>query len=223
MSIDSPEPPASLHDRLLSPPQRMMAAAALGACVFALSPSDWRLSARLLAGWDAGGLLYIALAAMVMRNGTPEAMRRRAMLYDEPRISFVILTMLAIVISYVAIFLEFSAAKTAPGGPLIPLALGAFTLFVSWALTHTMFTLHYAHLQYGSGPAARGIQRPEKGELNYTDLFYFSFLIGCATEGSDFVSTNSAMRRFMIVHSIVAYFFNVVIIAMTISVISSLI
>ena len=223
MSAEDSEPSTALPDRLLSPRQRMMAAAFMGGFVFAILPSDWRLSARLLAGWDAGGILYIVLAAMVMRNGTVEAMRRRAVLYDEPRISFVILTMLAIVISFVAIFFEFSAAKTAPGGPFVPLALGAFTLFVSWALTHTMFTLHYAHLHYGNGPAARGIQRPEKGELNYTDLFYFSFLIGCATEGSDFVSTNSAMRRFMIVHSIVAYFFNVVFIAMTISVISSLI
>ena len=223
MTTETPDPSASLHERLISPHQRMLAAAVLGGFVFAILPSDWRISTRLLAGWDAGGLLYIVLAAMVMRNGTPEAMRERAVRYDEPQISFVILMMLAIVVSFVAIFFEFSAAKTAPGGPFVPLTLGVFTLFVSWALTHTMFTLHYAHLHYGNGPAARGIQRPEKGELNYTDLVYFSFLIGCATEASDFVSTNSAMRRFMIVHSIVAYFFNVVIIAMTISVISSLI
>jgi uncharacterized membrane protein len=149
-------------------------------------------------------------------------MRRRAELYDEPQLSFVVLTLLAVAASFAAIFVEFSAAKTAPQ-PLIPIALGAFTLIVSWALTHLMFAMHYAHLQYGTGLAAGGIVRPEKGNLNYTDILYFSFLIGCATETSDFVSVNSAMRRFMIVHSVVAYLFNVVIIALTISVISSFI
>lgn len=213
----------SLIDRLFSPHQRLLFAAFCGGFVYAVLPDVWRWSTRALCGWDVGALVYIGMAALIWRGATPDDMRRRAMLYDEPQLSFVLLTMLAIVASFVAIFFEVSAAKTAAGGPVFPLALGGFTLFISWALTHTMFTMHYAHLQYGDGPAARGIQRPEKGEINYTDLLYFSFLIGCATEVADFVSTNSAMRRFMIVHSVVAYFFNVVIIAMTISVISSLI
>ena len=76
MSLDSPEPSATRPDRFLSPHQRMIAAAFLGGFVFAILPSDWRLSARLLAGWDAGGILYIVLAAMVMRNGTPDARPR---------------------------------------------------------------------------------------------------------------------------------------------------
>ncbi len=214
--------PVSLLDRFASPHARIFAAAFCGGVVYALLPDSLRWSMRVLAGWDCGALLYIALAAIMMRDGTPDEMQRRAALYDEPQLSFVILTLLAVAASFAAIFVEFSAAKTAPK-PLIPIALGAFTLIVSWLLTHLMFTMHYAHLQYGTGLAAGGIVRPEKGHLNYTDLLYFSFLIGCATETSDFVSVNSAMRRFMIVHSVVAYLFNVVIIALTISVISSFI
>lgn len=209
-------------DRLFSPHRRILVAAFFGGLVYALLPDTLRWSMRALAGWDCAALLYVALAAAVMRNGSPEEMRRRAALYDEPRLSFVILTLLAVAASFAAIFVEFSAAKTA-AQPLIPIALGAFTLIVSWLLTHLMFTMHYAHLHYGDGLAAGGIVRPEKGNPNYTDFLYFSFLIGCATETSDFVSVNSAMRRFMIVHSVVAYLFNVVIIALTISVISSFI
>ena len=208
--------------RLFSPHGRIFLAAFFGGAVYTMLPETLRWSMRALAAWDCGALLYIVLAAAMMRDGTPDEMRRRAELYDEPRLSFVLLTLLALAPSSAAIFVEFSAAKAAPQ-PLIPIALGTFTLIVSWALTHLMFTMHYAHLQYGTGLAAGGIVRPEKGNPNYTDLLYFSFLIGCATETSDFVSVNSAMRRFMIVHSVVAYLFNVVIIALTISVISSFI
>lgn len=217
----TPSHPQNAADHLVSPHKRMLVAAFLGGVVFAVLPDDWRFSARILAAWDCGALAYIGMAAMVMRDTDPAEMRRRAMMYDEPRLSFVILTVLAILASFLAIFFEFSAAKTNPAGPAIPVALGTFTLATSWALTHVMFTMHYAHLQYGDGDAAGGIQRPEKGDPNYTDLLYFSFLIGCATETSDFMSVKSGVRRFMILHSVVAYFFNVVIIALTISVISS--
>jgi uncharacterized membrane protein len=208
--------------RLFSPHGRIVLAAFFGGAVYTMLPETLRWSMRALAAGACGALLYVALAATMMRDGAPDEIRRRAALYDEPRLSFVVLTVLAVAASFAAIFVEFSAAKTAPQ-PLIPIALGAFTLLVSWVLTHLMFTMHYAHLHYGTGLAAGGIVRPEKGNLNYTDLLYFSFLIGCATETSDFVSVNSAMRRFMIVHSVVAYLFNVVIIALTISVISSFI
>lgn len=216
-----PARPRVLADRLVSPHWRMFIAAFLGGTFFALLPDSWRLSMRVLCGWDVGALSYIGMAAMVMRDTDPATMRRRATMYDEPQLSFVILTLCAVLASFLAIFLEFSAAKTAATGPVLPVALGAFTLAVSWTLTHTMFTMHYAHLHYGDGDAAGGIQRPEKGDPNYTDLLYFSFLIGCATETSDFMSVKSGVRRFMILHSVVAYFFNVVIIALTISVISS--
>lgn len=214
---------ALVSDHLVSPHRRIFFAAFLGGAMFALFPETWRLSTRILCAWDFGALAYIAMAAMVMRNSDPAEMRRRATMYDEPRLSFVILTLFAVGASFLAIFLEFSAAKTNGSGPIVPVALGAVTLALSWALTHVMFTLHYAHLHYGDGDAAGGIQRPEKGDLNYTDLLYFSFLIGCATETSDFMSIKSGIRRFMILHSVVAYFFNVVIIALTISVISSLV
>jgi uncharacterized membrane protein len=208
--------------RLFSPHGRIFLAALFGGAVYTMLPETLRWSMRALAAWDCGALLYIVLAAAVMRDGTPDEMRRRAELYDEPQLSFVVLTLLAVAASFAAIFVEFSAAKTAPQ-PLIPIALGGFTLIISWAFAHLMFAMHYAHLQYGTGLAAGGIVRPEKGNLNYTDILYFSFLIGCATETSDFVSVNSAMRRFMIVHSVIAYLFNVVIIALTISVVSSFI
>ena len=218
--MDQASPP-SATERLVSPHWRILLSAFVGGLVFAILPEAWRVSTRSLVAWDCGALFYIIMAVMVMRGATQEDMRRRATLYDEPQLSFVILTLCAVLASFVAIFLEFSAAKTAAGGPVIPVVLGAVTLVVSWMLTHVMFTMHYAHLHYGDGDAAGGIRRPEKGDPNYTDLLYFSFLIGCATETSDFVSANSGIRRFMLVHSAVAYFFNVVIIALTISVISS--
>ena len=208
--------------RLFSPHGRIFLAAFFGGIVYTMLPETLRWSMRALAAWDCGALLYVARAATMMRDGAPDEIRRRAALYDEPRLSFVVLTVLAVAASFAAIFVEFSAAKTAPQ-PLIPIALGAFTLLVSWVLTHLMFTMHYAHLYYHGGhEKSGGILMPENEEPDYSDFIYFSFVIGCASQTAEISSTTRAMRRAMTVHGVVSFFFNAAILAMTINIAASL-
>jgi uncharacterized membrane protein len=91
-----------------------------------------------------------------------------------------------------------------------------------------MFALHYAHSFYGDadGPAdaeARGLAFPGRAEPDYWDFLYFSFTIGMTFQVSDVQIEGHRLRRTALVHGVLAFFFNVVVLALTINIIAGLI
>src|SRR5260370_20405144 len=65
---DQPHPHRHLPRplRIVRARPRLFIAALIGLAVVALCPSDWRIATRLLAGWDVGVGLYLALALRMM-------------------------------------------------------------------------------------------------------------------------------------------------------------
>jgi uncharacterized membrane protein len=55
----------------------------------------WRVSTRVIFGWDAGVALYIALIFLVMGQGSIAKIRRRASINDEGAIALLVLTVAA--------------------------------------------------------------------------------------------------------------------------------
>lgn len=93
---------------------------------------------------------------------------------------------------------------------------------VSWSMVHLSFTFRYAHLFYGDdnkhfSQHARGLVFPEDEHPDYFDFAYFSFVIGMTFQVSDVVITSKGVRRLALAHSLIAFIFNTVIIALTIS------
>ena len=102
------------------------------------------------------------------------------------------------------------------------MALGGVAL--SWVLLHTIFTLRYAHLFYiqdASGNALKGLDFGAEKNLDYIDFAYFSFVIGMTFQVSDIRITSKTMRRFVMVHSVIAFVFNTLIVALTINTIAN--
>ncbi len=63
---------------------RLVVSAIIGAAItLALSASGWRLPIRLLAGWDAGVVLYLVLAYFMIAEAPVAKIRRRAAVQDE--------------------------------------------------------------------------------------------------------------------------------------------
>ena len=57
---------------------------------------------------------------------------------------------------------------------------------LSWAFTHTIFALNYAHDFYGEhGGKKSGLNFPGKEAPDYWDFVYFSFVIGMTSQVSD--------------------------------------
>lgn len=98
---------------------------------------------------------------------------------------------------------------------------------LSWLLLHTTFTIRYAHLYHdhnelNTGSNIGGIKFPGKTKRDYLDFAYFSFVIGMTFQVSDIVITSKTIRRFALMHSIISFAYNTIIVALTISTISNL-
>ena len=106
---------------------------------------------------------------------------------------------------------------------MLGVIITGLTVALSWAFTHTVFTLHYAHVYYRpdeDGPG--GLVFPGQRAPDYRDFLYYSFVIGCAAQTGDVATVSHAMRQLTMMHGIVAFTFNTAILALTINVGASL-
>mgnify|MGYP003352863198 CR=1 FL=1 len=98
--------------------------------------------------------------------------------------------------------------------------LATLTIVLSWAFTHTMFALHYAHEFYDENQGrGGGMQFPgDDPEPDYWDFMYFSVVLNMTFQVSDVQISSRPIRRLALLHGVVAFFFNVTIIAITVNV-----
>ena len=105
------------------------------------------------------------------------------------------------------------------------LALGLAAVALAWYTIHTMFALHYAHSCWLDDDAtdarqddtpretAVGLQFPGDAQPGGWDFLYFSFVIGMTAQTADVDTTTTKLRRIVLTHSVLTYFFNTVIVA----------
>ncbi|PYL88241.1 MAG: DUF1345 domain-containing protein [Verrucomicrobia bacterium] len=108
----------------------------------------------------------------------------------------------------------------------IHLLLALATIVLSWLLMHAVFGLRYAHRFYDDSATnaekhAGGLNFPEDDLPDYRDFAYFSFVIGMTCQVSDVDVTSREMRRLVLLHGILSFGFNTVILALTINTVSS--
>lgn len=158
-------------------------------------------------------------------TGTPEVLRRRASYADEGIVLILLLTIAAAGSSLVAIF----ALVVEPG----PASAGHLTLAIAnvvlgWTTLHTVAGFHYGHRYYTpAGPPhahvdAGGLAFPETKAPHLHDFLYFAFTVGMTAQTSDVAVTSTPMRRLTLAHSIVAFFYNTLILALAVNVAAGL-
>jgi uncharacterized membrane protein len=105
------------------------------------------------------------------------------------------------------------------------------TIATGWTFIHLTFALHYAH-EYASEHRRRpelddkirgGLQFPDTTTPDYSDFLYFSFIIGVACQTADVALSSPMMRRIALAHGVVAFFYNTIIVALTINIAAGLI
>lgn len=65
-----------------------------------------------------------------------------------------------------------------------------------------------------------GISFPSKEAPDYVDFAYFSFVIGMTFQVSDVQVESRLIRRFVLMHSLISFVFNTIIVALTINTIA---
>jgi uncharacterized membrane protein len=147
-------------------------------------------------------------------------MRRRSALMDEGRIAIPTLTACAALASLAAILIELGD-KNVTHDPR-HLALAVVTIALSWAFTHTIFALHYAHEFYAENRYVDGgLAFPGKDKPDYWDFLYFSLVIGMTSQVSDVGVTAKAIRRTVMAHGVVSFFFNATLVALMVNIAAS--
>jgi len=110
---------------------------------------------------------------------------------------------------------------------LVPrdLAIVVATLALAWTFANLVFAYHYARLfRSAHGRAGRGgLDFPGGEAPQFSEFLYFAFVIGMTCQTADVAITDSAMRRVVTAHGVVAFVFNLGVLALTINVLSSVI
>jgi uncharacterized membrane protein len=210
---------------------KLAAAAVFGVAVYWLASTGvLDLATRLLIAWNAAIVLFLILAGIAMRRATGESMRKHAQELDEGHYTVLVMAIVASTASLAAIVFELINLRDHPGSDaILYIGLSGLTILTAWSFINVIFTEHYAHEFYvdrdRKAPGieeSKGLKFPGTKEPDYLDFLYFTFTIGVANQTADVAIESRAMRVLVLIHSIISYFFNTIILALTINIAASL-
>lgn len=186
----------------------------------------------VLLGFDAGALVFIVATIRLMRGSETDDMRQRAKANDPDGHVLIAVSMLIVGVVLVAVVVELTGAG---GGHGTGLALSGATILLAWVFTNLLFALHYAHRFYAPGddddePSRGDGDKQDTGGLQfpgdempvYSDFAYFSFVLGMTFQVSDVVITSRDLRRFALYHAMAAFLYDIIVVALTVSVVGGL-
>jgi uncharacterized membrane protein len=197
----------------------LVVAACLGTLA-ALVAGGFGLAApsAVLAGWCTGVLGYIVPTFVLMQRSTPESIRRRAAALDDGEAAVLFASLGAAIASVGAVAWHLTAYE----GPAAPgqVATGLFVIALSWVFVHLLFAVRYAHeyWQLDGGLDFPGGDRPV-----FNDFLYFALTIGMTFQTSDVAITAPLLRQLALVHALVSFLFNVVILAAAVNLAAGLV
>jgi len=231
MAATAPKPETSWYHRLYHQARvqvRLIVSIAVGVLVWLLLPLDDQID-RILAGWNALGWLYIALLLVMMMQAEVEGIKRQAEIEEESRIAALVITTLGAIAMFLAIVAQLSAIGEESGlERRTTLALSFATILVSWLLVQVVFAVYYAHEFHSetrkrAHGAGGGLKFSGRGVPDYFDFLYFSFVVGTTNQTSDTQVTSRPMRRVVMIHGLLSFFFNTMVIALTVNLTAQLV
>lgn len=190
----------------------LLLAVAGGLYAAGLSPS-----LAILLGFDAGALVFLILTVRVFGRTGAAGMRLHARQHDVGRTGVLWSSVALSCMVLVALWVELHAQSSV--GALVDTLAAAATIVLSWLYMNMIFALHYAHGYYGHKNAMRkGLDFPGTDDPDYWDFAYFSLVLGMTFQVSDVQIVNRRLRRMAMTHGVIAFFFNVFIIAISVNV-----
>jgi len=202
---------------------RLLIAVTVGFIAFFLLPSEWSAVSRLLVSWNCLVVLFLVLIYVWMLGQTATQICERYVEEDETAPVILAICVVAAFLSLVAIIQLLAALKGVSGlERSAHIALAALTVVNSWLLVPTMFTLHYADVFYSASPERRPLRFPETPLPVFWDFTYFSFTIAVAGQTADVSTANGAIRKVVILHSVISFLFNASILGFAINVTAGL-
>lgn len=197
----------------------------LGLVVWPLLPSDWEVMTRLLTAWNVAVWAYLLTMGVMLTRSNHNDVKRLAARQDERAPTVLVMMSVASVMSLAAIISQLTSLKDAPADQrMVHYGFTVITLLGSWFLLGMLFCVHYAHLFYRSDDQQRPLKFPDdEADPDYWDFLYFSFTIAAALQTSDVAVLTRQVRKIVIAQTILCFFFNLVVLGLSINIAAGLI
>jgi len=177
----------------------------------------------LVAGFDIAVAVFIVTVWPLWRDGSPDDIRLEAARDDAGQVGLLLLTATIILVMLVAVGMLLAEKDRLPGWQI---ALLVATLLLAWLFSNLVYTFHYARLYYGRKPSGEdhgGLDFPGGEEPVFADFVNFAFVIGMTCQTADIDITGQHMRRVSTAHGVLAFIFNLGVLAMTVNVVASVV
>ena len=204
---------------------RLTIATLIGLAATLLLPGAYGIVTRSLLGWNIAVWLYLLLVGVMMWRADHARLRRVAVAQAEGAATVLTVVVAAALVSLAGIVVELSAAKLPGAAHALPrVAFALVTVAGSWLLVPTLFALTYASAYYRRSHGS-GLQFPDVEtdfRPDYGDFLYFSFTIAVASQTADVNVSTQAMRRLVLLQSVLSFVFNTAILAFTVNIAASM-
>jgi uncharacterized membrane protein len=195
-----------------------------GTALFFFLPGQWSILSRVLVCWNGGAILFLVLIFIWMTRLTAAQICSKFIEEDASAPIILVVVTLAAMLSLVAIVEPLATIKQVTGSVRAAhFTLAALTLIDSWVLVPTMFTTHYADLYYSVKDGERPLHFPQSPMPVFWDFIYFSFTIAAACQTADVATLSVAVRKTVVVHTLISFLFNASILGFAINVTAGLI
>lgn len=203
----------------VAPPRFVLFAAIMVVLIAATAMAGIEPQIGVLGSFDAATLVFL-VSALPLLNDDVATMRKTSAANDANRVGLLAITLLVLLIVLVAI----GALIAHPDENRIEVPLILVSLGLAWVFANTVFAFHYAHLYYQQRDKKdrAGLNFPGGATPGYWDFLYFSFTLGMTFQTSDVVIDGAHMRRIALAQGVMAFLFNLGILAFAINTIGSL-
>lgn len=203
----------------------MLAATAGGGAFLALALGPrWSFVLSALSAWCCAGVVLLGLGVWQIVTADADQTRARAADEDPGRAAVTVLVLLASTVSLLSAAVLVGRARNAAGAEghaLVALCLA--TVILAWALTQTAFSLRYAHLYYREDDeGVGGVEFPGGRPPDLLDFAYLAFTVGMCFQVSDAVVSSPQVRRTVLLHALLAFFYNSAILAFVLNLVFNL-
>lgn len=215
---------ASFLNRISATKRLLLSAAAAIGLIITLSFSHVNLYTCIIIGWDFFNIIMIVTSWIIFFKTSSQALAAFAAQQDETLPASFLIVLISICICLFGTLLLLNQDYIATDKRLHTVASYA-AVALSWVLLHTIFTLRYAHLYFipnENNEPAKGLVFESDEDLDYIDFAYYSFVIGMTFQVSDISISSKQIRKFTLMHSLIAFVFNTIILALAISTIGLL-